>query len=113
MTCVPTITHLFLDNPHMTLAGRRHIHMRDPRQVSIHDQKQIQTPISSSTYPNPPMTVESAPAEEIVQSKLNVSREKHLTARRDKAQARLVAGLVQGGRQLVQHKMHNDTQLGG
>ena len=81
----PTITNLFQsENRHVTLAEKRQVHMHDGRQVHMHDgrqvhmhdQREIHNPSSASADPNPPMALEPAAAEEIVPSKLKVSRKK-------------------------------------
>merc|ERR1711983_244017 len=82
--CAPTTTNLFQsDNRHVTLqdqrqvhmSDQRQVHMSDQRQVHMSDQRQIHNPSSSSTDPNPPMAIQ-APEEEVVPSKLKMSRKK-------------------------------------
>ena len=73
--------------------------MHDGRQVHMHDQRQIHNPSSSSTDPNPPMAIQ-APAEEVVPSKLKTSRKKAPKSEAGLAQARLVANLIDGFREV-------------
>ena len=67
--------------------------MSDQRQVHMSDQRQIHNPSSSPTDPNPPMAIQ-APEEEVVPSKLNMSRTKAPISEAGLAQARLVANLI-------------------
>ena len=76
------ITNLFQsDNRHVTMHDQRQVHMHDGRQVHMHDDRQVHmhdqthNPSSSSTDINPPMAIE-APEEEVVPSKLKMSRER-------------------------------------
>ena len=99
----PTITNLFQsDNRHVSL-DQRQVHMHDGRQVHMHDDRQIHTheqthnPSSSSTDINPPMAIQE---EEVVPSKLKMSRKKAPTSEAGLAQARLVANLIDGFREV-------------
>ena len=92
----PTITNLFQSD-------NRHVTLQDHRQVHMHDQRPTHNPSSSSTDPNPPMAIEqpaAAQAEEVVPSKLKVSRKKVPTSEAGLAQARLVANLIDGYREV-------------
>ena len=74
----PTITNLFQSD-------NRHVTLQDQRQVHMHDQRQIHNPSSSSRDPNPPMAIESAPAEEeIVPSKLKKAGRRRQRAKQAK-----------------------------
>ena len=111
----PTITNLFQsDNRHVTLQDHRQVHMHDGRQVNINDQRSIHNPSSSSTDANPPMAAIAPPQEEVVPSKLKTSRKKAPKSEAGQAQARLVAGLIQGfqnARAAHRAQQQNDRRL--
>ena len=75
----------------------RQVHLHDDRQIHIHDQ--THNPSSSSTDINPPMAIQ-APEEEVVPSKLKMSRKKAPTSEAGLAQTRLVANLIDGFREV-------------
>ena len=100
----PTITNLFQsDNRHVTMHDQRQVHMHDGRQVHMHDDRQVHmhdqthNPSSSSTDINPPMAIQE---EEVVPSKLKTSRKKAPKSEAGLAQARLVANLIDGVREI-------------
>ena len=74
--------------------------MHDQRQVNTHDQRQIHNPSSPSTDPNPPMAIQAPAEEEIVPATLNMSRTKAPKSEAGLAQARLVANLIDGFREV-------------
>ena len=111
----PTITNLFQSD-------NRHVTLQDHRQVHMHDQRQIHNPGSASTDPNPPMAIEqpatsalsAEDAEEVVPSKLKVSRKKVPKSEAGLAQARLVGHLIDGFREVrAAHRaqQQNDRRL--
>ena len=111
----PTINNLFQsDNRHVTLQDQRQVHMHDGRQVHMHDQRSIHNPSSSSTDANPPMAAIAPPQEEVVPSKLKTSRKKAPKSEAGQAQARLVAGLIDGfqqARAAYRAQQQNDRRL--
>ena len=107
----PTITNLFQSD-------NRHVTLHDQRQVHLSDQRQIHNPSSSSTDPNPPMAIQNVPTaaetEEIVPSKLKTSRKKAPKSEAGLAQARLVANLIDGFREVRnahREQLQNDRRL--
>ena len=69
--------------------------MHDDRQIHMHDQ--THNPSSSSTDINPPMAIQE---EEVVLSKLKMSKKKAPKSEAGLAQARLVANLIDGVREI-------------
>ena len=106
----PSITNLFQSD-------NRHVTLQDSRQVHTHDQRQIHNPSSSGADPNPPMAIQNVPAaetEEIVPSKLKTSRKKAPKSEVGLAQARLVANLIDGFREVRnahREQLQNDRRL--
>ena len=103
-------------------SDNRHVTLQDHRQVHMHDQRQIHNPGSASTDPNPPMAIEqpatsalsAEDAEEVVPSKPKVSRKKVPKSEAGLAQARCVANLIDGFREVrAAHRAHqqNDRRL--